>query len=189
MKVAILIDELNAMKQLHELGVEGIRPWRSFYEALHSTLSCDYGNCEVRYYFYGAIPPKHLDQEKFYNRRRFFSALKDDGIHTQIGYCQRLENGKLSEKGVDVSLSLDLYDLSLEKYNLLFVFSADADLGPAIERAQRKGSKVVAILSSKQPAQLVKKLVDGVVRLEDIIDLIDESHVIRRKENTPNTTN
>jgi uncharacterized LabA/DUF88 family protein len=81
------------------------------------------------------------------------------------------------------SLSLDLYDLSLEKFDLLFVFSGDADLGPAIERAKKKGSKVVAILSEKQPASIVKRLADGIVPLEAAIKLIDEKHIVFR----PNT--
>lgn len=81
------------------------------------------------------------------------------------------------------ALGLDLYDFSLENYDLLFVFSGDADLGPAVERAQKKGSKVLAILSEKQPAQLIKKLVDGVVPLEAVIDLIDAESIVRR----PNT--
>jgi len=78
------------------------------------------------------------------------------------------------------ALGLDLYDLSLDKHDLLFIFSGDADLGPAIERAQKRGSKVVAILSERQPAKLIKKLVDGVVPLEAVIDLIDANYIVHR---------
>jgi uncharacterized LabA/DUF88 family protein len=183
MKVAILVDEINAISQLHGIGIQGIRPWKAFYESLYSVLRQDYGICEVQYHFYGAIPPKNVNREKHFTRTRFFQALKRDHIHVHQGYCCVSHEGKLSEKGVDVALSLDLYDLSLEKFDLLFVFSGDADLGPAIERAKKKGSKVVAILSEKQPASIVKRLSDGIVPLEAAIQLIDEKHIVFR----PNT--
>lgn len=32
MKAAILVDENNAICQLHSLGIEGIKPWKKFYE-------------------------------------------------------------------------------------------------------------------------------------------------------------
>jgi uncharacterized LabA/DUF88 family protein len=189
MRAAILVDEINAISQLHNLGIEGIRPWKVFYEALHSVLTQDYGYCDVSYRFYGAIPSKNVDKEKYFNRTRFFSALQKDDITVETGYCHVAENGKMFEKGVDVALALDLYDLSREGYDLLFVFSGDADLGPAIERAKKNQSKVVAILSEKQPAQFVKKLVDGVVPLEDVIDLIAPEHVLRRANKNQNQTN
>ncbi|MFC5449135.1 NYN domain-containing protein [Paenibacillus aestuarii] len=182
MKAAILVDENNAVSMLHSLGVEGIRPWKAFYDALYSVLKRDYGDCQVDYRFYGAIPPKHIDMEKFYLRKRFFSALEKDGIEVHKGFCQSFGGG-LVEKGVDVLVALDLFQMSLNQYDLLFIFSADGDLYPAVQRAQNNGSKVVAILSERQPASLIKKLVDGVVPLEAVIDLIDDKHLIRR----PNT--
>jgi len=117
--------------------------------------------------------------EKFYLRKRFFSALEKDGINVHIGYCQPF-GGALQEKGVDMLVGLDLFQFSLNRYDLLFIFSADGDLCPAVQRAQEHGSKVVAILSERQPATLMKKLVDGVVPLEAVIDLIDDKHLIRR---------
>lgn len=179
MKAAILVDEINGVSQLHNLGVEGVRPWKIFYEAIHSVLKRDYGDCHVAYHFYGAIPPKHVDLERFYLRTRFFTALEKDGIQIHKGFCQSFEGG-LQEKGVDVMVALDLYQMSLNQYDLLFIFSADGDICPAVQRAQANGSKVVAILSERQPASLMKKLVDGVVPLEAVLDLIDDKYLVRR---------
>ncbi|MDQ0255518.1 uncharacterized LabA/DUF88 family protein [Evansella vedderi] len=186
MKAAILVDEINAVSQLHALGIEGIRPWKKFFEAIHNVLKRDYGQCNVDYHMYGAIPPKHVDKQRYFNRKRFFSALDKDGIKVHKGLCHQ-SNGSLEEKGVDVMLSLDLYEFSLKHYDLLFVFSGDGDIVPAVERAQKNGAKVVAILSEKQPAKFMKRVVDGVVPLEGVIDLIDEQYVVRRS-NTPKTT-
>lgn len=73
-----------------------------------------------------------------------------------------------------------MFQFSLNQYDLLFVFSGDADIGPAVERAQSNGAKVVAILSERQPATLIKKLVDGVIPLEAVIDLIEDKYIISR---------
>ncbi|MED0677634.1 hypothetical protein ABEV55_16235 [Aneurinibacillus thermoaerophilus] len=43
MKAAILIGEINAMAQLHALGIEGIRPWKNFYDAVAALLRAEYG--------------------------------------------------------------------------------------------------------------------------------------------------
>lgn len=182
MRAAILVDEINAVGMLHDLGIEGIRPWRKFYEALHSVLIRDYGDCRVDYRFYGAIPPRHVDMERHFLRKRFFQALEKDGVQVHTGFCQASEGG-LQEKGVDVMVALDLFQLSLDHYDLLFVFSGDADLAPAVQRAQEFGSKVVAILSDRQPATLIKKIVDGIVPLDAVIDLIDDRHICRRPNN------
>lgn len=101
MRAAILVDEINAISQLHNCNIEGIRPWKRFYEAIHSILVHDYGDCHVSYHMYGAIPPKHMDKEKHFLRKRFFEALEKDGINTRKGYCFSSEEG-FQEKGVDM---------------------------------------------------------------------------------------
>lgn len=184
MKAAILVDEINAIGQLHTMNIEGINPWKKFYEVIHSILVHDYGDCEVSYHFYGAIPPRKLDTERHFLRKRFFEALEKDGIHTQKGYCVTSKDG-FREKGVDMMVGLDLFQFSLDQYDLLFIFSADADLCPAVQRAQANGSKVIAILGKEQPATLIKMSVDGVVPLEAVIDLIDDKHLIYRSDKKP----
>ncbi len=179
MKAAILVDEINAVSQLHALNIEGIRPWRKFYEAIHSILVHDYGDCHVSYHFYGAIPPLYLDRERHFLRKRFFDALQKDGIQTHRGFCFNVK-GVLQEKGVDVMVSLDLFEFSLNHYDLLFVFSGDGDICPAVQRAQANGSTVIAILGEQQPATLMKRLVNGVVPLEAVIDLIEDKYLIPR---------
>jgi uncharacterized LabA/DUF88 family protein len=160
------------------MGIEGIKPWKKFYEAIHSVLVHDYGDCEVTYHFYGALPPRD-DKGRFFNRKRFFEALRKDGIETHQGFCQSFQ-GVLQEKGVDMMVGLDLLEFSLNQYDLLFLFSADADIVPAVERAKSYGAKVVAILADQQPAKLMKNAVDGVVPLDAVIDLIDKKHILRR---------
>ena len=60
MKAAILVDEINAMVQLHDIGIHGIRPWVEFYRAIGKVLTKDFGEAEVGYHFYGSLPPKEV---------------------------------------------------------------------------------------------------------------------------------
>lgn len=136
MKAAILVDENNAICQLHSLGIEGIKPWKKFYESIHSILVHDYGLCSVSYHLYGAIPPKYLDKDRHFLRKRFFRALQKEGIFTHLGFVYNSKDG-FREKGVDMLLGLDVYQFSLEGYDLIFVFSGDSDLVPAIQRLKK----------------------------------------------------
>ncbi|MGV2885895.1 NYN domain-containing protein [Paenibacillus taichungensis] len=177
-RAAILVDEINAMHQLHSMDILGIRPWRAFFEAVNSVLKSDYGDVECHYHFYGAIPPKDVDERRYYDRTRFFDALRKDGIKSQKGICQPdPSSGRLQEKGVDVLLSLDIVDLARDQYDILFVFSGDADLVPAVQRARRH-SKVVAIIRDGWPAKYMRENVDGVIPLELVVGLVDRNNLI-----------
>lgn len=183
MKAATLVDEMNAVSQLHRLNIEGIRPWSAFFRAVEDLLAAKFDRVEIAHQFYGALPPKKMNLERFYNRKRFFDALERDDITVFRGYCHE-ENGVLIEKGVDVALSLDLYRFSLQRYDLLLIFSADGDLVPAVQRAQENGAKVGAIVSRKQPARLLKSAVDFLIPLEMILSKIDGKNLLIRHEAT-----
>jgi uncharacterized LabA/DUF88 family protein len=176
-KAAILVDEINAMHQLHSMDIQGVRPWRTFYEAVNSVLRNDYGDVSCHFHFYGAIPPKDVDERRFYDRTRFFDALKKDGIQVHKGICQPDPTGRLQEKGVDVLVALDIVEFAKDHYDILFIFSGDADLVPAVQRA-RKHSKVVAIIKDGWPARYMRESVDGVIPLELIVGLIDKSNLV-----------
>ncbi|MED4779472.1 NYN domain-containing protein [Brevibacillus choshinensis] len=186
MKAAVLIDEMNAISQLHRLQIEGIRSWRTFFEAVNQLLTTKYEDIEASYHFYGAMPPRKLDLTRFYNRKRFFEALERDDITVFRGYSHE-ENGVLIEKGVDVALSLDLFRFSLQHYDLLLVFSADGDLLPAVQSAQEHGAKIGMIVSRQQPARILKNKVDFLVPLEMILNKIPgEDLLVRRNINHHN---
>ena len=77
-------------------------------------------------------------------------------------------------------LALDLYEKALLDYHMLVVFSGDSDIIPAITKAQKNGSKVVAILGENQPAKLVREHVDSVLPLESVLRLLPNKSVIKR---------
>lgn len=180
MKIAILVDEINAVNQLHNIGIEGINPWKSFYTALEQILRADYPEAQFDFNIYGAIIPKHMDIARHCNRNRFFQSLKRDGIQVHEGYCVK-EGRRIAEKGVDVSIALDLFQYSLEGYSLLLVFSGDTDIVPAVYRAKSNGARVSAILSRSQPAKYMIQAADSVISLESILKKIPSEHIVRRK--------
>ncbi|WP_240416569.1 NYN domain-containing protein [Paenibacillus periandrae] len=177
-KSSILVDEINAMGQLHAMGIEGIRPWKVFYQSLSQILEGEYGRVEMGFHFYGAIPPRDRNEKAHLNRIKFFKSLEYDGIHVHRGMCLPIGNS-WQEKGVDVEIALDMVDMSMNNTDIIFLLSGDCDLIPAIDRARRH-CKVVSIISERQPARLVKESSDGVVTLESIVGLIDRSHIIER---------
>jgi uncharacterized LabA/DUF88 family protein len=179
LKSAILIDESNALHQLHEIGVGGFRSWIKFYEAIETHLKRLYGQkMSTDYNFYGTLPPKGAaDENKFNSRYRFFEALHHDGINVFRGECYVQEDG-YTEKGLDILIGLDIYEYSVYKYEYIVVFSGDADFVPAIERAKKNGSTVIAVLGRNKSAYHLRNTVDIVLDLEDIIESMDQNAII-----------
>ena len=177
MNVAILIDEMNAMHQLQMLGIHGLNTWKSFFNTIKRELTNDFNNeISVDYHFYGCLPPEHYDRIRYHDRKRFFTRLQHDGIHVHQGLCL-VDQGNLREKGIDLMIGLDLYEFSLNHYDLLFLFSGDADLIPAIERA-KKHSKVVTILCKHMISRHVRNAADGVLYLEKLLEK-DQNNLIK----------
>ncbi|WP_047155078.1 NYN domain-containing protein [Aneurinibacillus tyrosinisolvens] len=178
-KAAILVDELNAMEQLHEMGIEGFKRWSVFYRTIESILAHEYGSVEVSQRMYSACPSRQLDMEQYYRRMRFFNALEKDGIAVRQGNMGT-RNGELYQKGVDMLIGLDLYEFSLNCVPLLFLFSSDGDFLPAIKKAQEKGSRVIAFVSDFRPASSIREAADEVISLEDFLALLPEGEIIYR---------
>lgn len=173
-KAALLIDENNLVSQLKMMGIQGLHPWGSIREVLKELLDREYGNTEVVCHFYGAVAPLNKDRLEHYNRKRFFGALRKDNIIVHEGRCVR-NNTRWEEKGIDVMIGLDIVELS-KTNDILFLFSADSDLAPAVERV--KGScKVVSVISNQLSSRWIKKVSDSVLPLEAFMQIIDKSHI------------
>lgn len=180
LKSAILIDESNAIHQLQFLGITGIRSWKTFYQSIEEYLKSNYGNkMSTDYNFYCTLPPKQLDEIKYNKRYKFFEALQHDGINVYRGECYLQEN-KYVEKGVDLLIGLDLVEYSFYKYEYVVVFSGDADFVPAVERAKKNGTLVLALLGRDKAAFHLRNMVDVVIDLEMIIDNLEPGIIIRK---------
>jgi uncharacterized LabA/DUF88 family protein len=175
-RAAILVDELNAMEQLHELGIQGFKRWNVFYRTIQQILADQYGVVEVSNLMYTASPEKSMDLQRYHMRLRFFNALGRDGIDVKLGHMYE-RHGRLQQKGVDMMLGLDLFQLSQQKIPLLFIFSSDGDFAPAIEKARENGSRVIAMVSEKRGAESIRQYADEVLTLETFLKCIPKEEL------------
>ena len=91
---------------------------------------------EVR--FYTGVPRREDDQRwnKFWTNKLF--SLTVQGVHTYRGRVDRYGN----EKGVDVSLAIDLVHATHEqRYDVAIIVSQDSDFVPAVGLAKEVASK------------------------------------------------
>lgn len=173
-KAAILIDENNLVSQLKMMGIQGLHPWGSIREVMKELLQREYGPTEVVYHYYGAAAPLNKNIKEHYNRKRFFQALRKDNIIVHEGRCIS-NNSRWEEKGIDVMIALDVVELS-KTQNIIFLFSGDSDLAPAVERV--KGPcKIVSVISSQLTSRWLKKVSDSVLPLEALIEIMDKSNI------------
>jgi uncharacterized LabA/DUF88 family protein len=180
---SILVDEINAMNQFHSMGIEGINPWLTFYETTEKHIRAKtLGVNEVDYNIYGAVIPRTIDTDRHHTRKRFFKALVRSGINVHKAFClPNAETSKIEEKGVDMLLGLDIVAKAQAGIKHIYVFSADTDLVPAVQRAQTIGSKVTAIISQNQAGEIMRRYANHVLFLEELIKDIPSQHIVLRK--------
>lgn len=180
LKSAILIDDSNAYHQLRACGAKGLRSWFQFYETVTAILKESFGSkMHVDYNYYGAILPIEKNKDFHDKRQEFFHHLRKKRINVYLGECQLQDDLTYTEKGVDILLALDIFQFSVYQYHYLVIFSGDSDFLPAIERAQKNGSHVIAILSKEIHAYRMSKIVNEIIWLEDILDQMEEQYIIR----------
>lgn len=103
----------------------------------HSLVNITPGRIIAGIRFYTGVPDPNLgNKEKFWhsfwsNKLRY---LKNKGVATYRGRI----NSSGQEKGVDVSIAVDLIRLTYEqKYEVAIIISQDWDFGPAIRLAKQ----------------------------------------------------
>jgi len=163
-KTAILVDEMNMIQQLHRLGIHGFNPWNAFYQALQRWIGDKKG---VKAFYCANVPKEDAEHEK---RNNFFEGLINHNIKVSVGTVVYDANSKRIAKGVDVALALDIVEHARSGVQDIFICTGDADVVPAIIRAQELGSRVHVVVSRAIPAKNITLAADSVVRLEDILE-------------------
>lgn len=163
-KTAILVDEMNVIQQLRRLGIHGFNPWNAFYEALQRWNGDKKG---IKAFYCANVPKEEAEHDK---RQRFFNVLQNHNINVSVGTVVYGTNSRRIAKGVDVSLALDIVEHARNGVQDIFVCTGDADVVPAIIRAQEIGSRVHVVVSRAIPAKNVSLAADSVVRLEDVLE-------------------
>lgn len=91
-------------------------------------------------------------QKLFDDQQKLLSKLKSKGWRYNLGYLMKTD-GKIHEKGVDVSIAVDMVEMACkDKADVFLLVSSDSDLVPAVKSAIRNGKQVVYVGFSHKPS-------------------------------------
>lgn len=136
-RVAIFIDGSNFYFGCRNLmGKANI----DFYKLSKLLVS---GRTLIRTYYYNAPLDKKTDELKYRNQQRFFEQLKRTPyLEVRLGRLVE-RNGILVEKGIDVSIAIDMLTLAWNNvYDTAILVSGDGDFAAAVRSVKDKGKHV-----------------------------------------------
>lgn len=169
----ILIDGSNFYFKLKDLNLHNLLSFD--FTKFATKLADDYRIIHATYYI-GKVRTDGTEhtQRLFNNQRKLFSHLKKHAFLYSLGYLLK-SDGKMSEKGVDVNIAVDILVATYENTcDRIILISSDTDLLPAIKKAKEKGKTVeyvgfshkisVAMVANCSETTLLKK--------EDLLPLV-----------------
>jgi uncharacterized LabA/DUF88 family protein/cold shock CspA family protein len=155
-RIGVFYDGNYFLKVSNYYNYEHPRKARISIEGLHSFIrnqvskeeGVDFKSCQVvdAHYFRGrlsAYDAKELN--KLYNDRIFDDILMNEGVVTHY-LPLRSRSGKREEKGIDVWLALEAYELSMYKnFSVLVLIACDGDYVPLIRKLNTLGTRVMVL--------------------------------------------
>jgi len=142
-RVAIFIDGSNL---IHALQQDFNRIDVDFELMANKLLA---GRSLTRVYYYTALPNQGRDPERYKKQQKFLNALQRKPYFAVVlGRLELRPNGIYVEKGVDISLAIDLLDLAYHNtYDTAILITGDGDFSRAVEIVQRMGKHVENAIS------------------------------------------
>ena len=139
MRTLVLIDGQNLYRlAMRAYGPDSPYHWPSYdvVKLAHALASTTPGRtvCEIRFYTGVPSQSQNAHWHRFWNNK--LRALGRQGVYVYRG---RLNSSgqNMQEKGVDVSLALDLVQATHEqRYDVAIIVSQDSDLAPAVVLAR-----------------------------------------------------
>jgi uncharacterized LabA/DUF88 family protein/cold shock CspA family protein len=156
-RIGVFYDGNYFLKVSNYYNYEHPRKARISIEGLHNFVrhqiakeeSLDIRLCQVvdAHYFRGrlsAYDAKELN--KLYNDRIFDDILMNEGVITHYLPLRSRNGGKREEKGIDVWLALEAYELTLyKKFDVLVLIACDGDYVPLIRKLNTLGTRVMVL--------------------------------------------
>ena len=140
MRTLVLIDGQN----LYRLVMRAYGPGRPYYwpsydvvKLAHALASTTSGRTVSEIRFYTGVPRQSQDApwNKFWNNK--LRAMQRQGVYVYRGRL-RADGQDIQEKGVDVSLAIDLVQATHQQsYDNAIIVSQDSDLEPAVALARQ----------------------------------------------------
>lgn len=98
-------------------------------------------------YFRGRLTAQQaLDQDKLYGDRIFEDVLMRADITLFQRHLRKKDDGGFEEKGIDVWLALEAFEMaSLKKYDVCVLVAGDADFVPLVNKLNTLGSRVMLL--------------------------------------------
>jgi uncharacterized LabA/DUF88 family protein/cold shock CspA family protein len=155
-RIGVFYDGNYFLKVSNYYNYEHPRKARISIEGLHEFVrdkvakeeGVDFKMCQVvdAHYFRGrlsAYDAKELN--KLYNDRIFDDILMNEGVITHY-LPLRSRSGKKEEKGIDVWLALEAYELSMyKKFSVVVLIACDGDYVPLIRKLNTLGTRVMVL--------------------------------------------
>ncbi len=137
-RVTIFIDGANL---LHGLSKDHSRIDLDFEKLVNKLIN---SRSLVRVYYYTAMPDQASDPIKYQRQQKFINALqRKNYFKVVLGRLEKRPNGGIVEKGVDISIAIDMLDLAYQHvYDTAILISGDGDFAHAVEIVERLGVHV-----------------------------------------------
>lgn len=112
--------------------------------------SSEYRLCQIvdAHYFRGRLRADEAQQkgDMLYYERVFDDILMSEGVTTHYLPIRMKQDGQWQEKGVDVTLALEVYELSFYKrFNIVVLVAGDGDYAPLVRKLNSLGIKVMVL--------------------------------------------
>jgi uncharacterized LabA/DUF88 family protein len=151
LRAAVLIDGSNFYFKLKDLGLA--KPLNFDFGKFANLLA---GDLKVvsKIYYIGKVRTDGTEkvQKLFDYQQKLLSKLISTGWRYSLGYLMKTD-GKVREKGVDVSMAVDIVEMACKsKIDVFYLVSSDSDLLPAVRSAIRNGKQVVYVGFSHKPS-------------------------------------
>jgi cold shock CspA family protein/uncharacterized LabA/DUF88 family protein len=146
--------------------------------------------CQVvdSHYFRGRLSSYEAEgQNKLLSERIFDDILMNEGVVTHYLPLKNRE-GKYEEKGIDVWLALEAFELSIyKKFNVVVLVASDGDYVPLIRKLNTLGIRVMVLAWDFEYADdrtgKLKKTTTSIELLEEVTYPIPMQEVIENKVN------
>lgn len=156
-RIAVFYDGTYFFKVSNYHLYQHERKARLSFKGLHSFIASevakhegvDARHCQIvdASYFRGRLSAQQaLDQEKLFSDRVFEDVLMKANVTMYQRHLRTRHDGGFEEKGIDVWLALEAYEMaSLKKYDVCVLVTGDGDFVPLVNKLNTLGSRVMLL--------------------------------------------
>lgn len=156
-RIAVFYDGTYFFKVSNYYLYQHPRKARLSFKGLHEFIvgevakseGMDARHCQIvdAAYFRGRLSAQQAqDQDKLYSDRIFEDVLMRANVTMFQRHLRTRQDGGFEEKGIDVWLALEAYEMaSLKKYDVCVLVTGDGDFVPLVNKLNTLGSRVMLI--------------------------------------------